>query len=58
MLKIGPQEPIGQERMSFEKVEQVLGNSAPRITEFIDFKERGGIKYRYASMERKLNNLQ
>jgi len=50
VLKIGPQEPIGQERMSFEKVEQVLGNSAPRITEFIDYKERGGIKYRYASM--------
>jgi protein-tyrosine phosphatase/nicotinamidase-related amidase len=50
VMKIGPQEPIGQERMSFEKVEQVLGNSAPRITEFIDYKERGGIKYRYASM--------
>lgn len=50
VLKIGPQESIGQERMSFEKVEQVLGNSAPRITEFIDYKERGGIKYRYASM--------
>jgi len=50
VLKIGPQEPIGLERMSFEKVEQVLGNSAPRITEFIDYKERGGIKYRYASM--------
>jgi len=50
VLKIGPQEPIGQERMSFEKVEQVLGNSAPRITEFIDYKGRGGIKYRYASM--------
>ena len=52
VLKIGPQESIGQERMSFEKVEQVLGNSAPRITEFIDYKERGGIKYRYASMGR------
>ncbi len=50
VLKIGPQESIGQERMSFEKVEQVLGNSAPRITEFIDYKGRGGIKYRYASM--------
>ncbi len=50
VLKIGPQEPIGKERMSFEKVEQVLGNSAPRITDFIDYKGRGGIKYRYASM--------
>ena len=50
VLKIGPQEPIGQERMSFERVEMVLGNSAPRITDFIDYRERGGIKYRYASM--------
>ena len=50
VLKIGQQEEIGQERMSFERVESVLGNSAPRITDFIDYKERGGIKYRYASM--------
>ena len=50
VLKIGPQEEIGQERMCFEKVESVLGNSAPRITDFIDYKKRGGIKYRYASM--------
>jgi protein-tyrosine phosphatase/nicotinamidase-related amidase len=50
VLKIGDQEEIGQERMCFEKVESVLGNSAPRITDFIDFKKRGGIKYRYASM--------
>ncbi len=50
VLKIGPQDPIGQERMSFERVEMVLGNSAPRITDFVDYQERGGIKYRYASM--------
>lgn len=50
VLKIGAQEEIGKERMSFERVESVLGNSAPRITDFIDYKERGGIKYRYASM--------
>jgi protein-tyrosine phosphatase/nicotinamidase-related amidase len=50
VLKIGNQEEIGQERMCFEKVESVLGNSAPRITDFIDYKKRGGIKYRYASM--------
>ena len=50
VLKIGAQEEIGHERMSFERVEMVLGNSAPRITDFIDYKERGGIKYRYASM--------
>jgi protein-tyrosine phosphatase/nicotinamidase-related amidase len=50
VIKIGPQDEIGKERMSFERVEMVLGNSAPRITDFIDYKERGGIKYRYASM--------
>jgi protein-tyrosine phosphatase/nicotinamidase-related amidase len=50
VLKIGKQEEIGRERMSFERVESVLGNSAPRITDFIDYKGRGGIKYRYASM--------
>jgi len=38
-LKIGNQEEIGQERMCFEKVESVLGNSAPRITDFIDYKK-------------------
>jgi len=50
VLKIGEQEEMGQERMSFEKVEQVLGNSAPRITDFVDYNDKGGIKYRYASM--------
>ena len=50
VLKIGPQEPIGQERMAFERVESVLGNSAPRIVDFVDYQERGAIKYRYASM--------
>jgi len=50
ILKIGEQEAIGQERMSFEKVEHVLGNNAPRITDFADSKGRGVLKYRYASM--------
>ncbi|MDB4370207.1 isochorismatase family protein [Akkermansiaceae bacterium] len=50
VLKIGESEEMGQERMAFEKVEQVLGNTAPRITDFIDYKNKGGIKYRYASM--------
>jgi protein-tyrosine phosphatase/nicotinamidase-related amidase len=56
VLKIGQQVEIGQERMSFERVESVLGNSAPRITDFIDYKERGGIKYRYASMGKGKSN--
>ncbi len=50
VLKIGDQEEIGKERKAFEKVEQVLGNNAPRIIDFIDYKDKGGIKYRYASM--------
>lgn len=50
VLKIGNQELIGRERRSFEKIEQVLGNNAPRITEFADSLGRGILKYRYASM--------
>lgn len=50
VVKIGPQEPIGQERTSFERIEAVLGNNAPRITDFADFQDRGALKYRYASM--------
>ena len=50
VVKIGPQEPIGQERTAFEQIERVLGNNAPRITEFADFGGRGALKYRYAAM--------
>jgi protein-tyrosine phosphatase/nicotinamidase-related amidase len=50
VVKIGPQGPIGQERTAFEQIESVLGNNAPRITEFADSGERGGLKYRYAAM--------
>lgn len=50
VLKIGDQESMGQERTSFERIEGVLGNNAPRITDFADFGERGALKYRYASM--------
>lgn len=50
VLKIGQQELIGQERTSFEKIEQILGNNAPRIIEFADYLGRGILKYRYASM--------
>ena len=50
VVKIGDQEEMGKERQSFEKIEQVLGNNAPRVTDFIDYGNRGGIKYRYASM--------
>lgn len=52
VLKIGPRAPIGQERESFERIEAVLGNSAPRIADFADMHDRGAIKYRYAAMGR------
>ncbi|HSH95098.1 MAG TPA: phosphotransferase [Roseimicrobium sp.] len=50
VVKIGQQAAIGRERAAFERVESVLGNNAPRITDFADLGDRGAIKYRYASM--------
>ena len=50
VLKIGEQGEMGKERSSFEKVENVLGNSAPRISDFADLNGRGALKYRYAAM--------
>ncbi len=50
VVKIGPLQDIGRERASFERVEAVLGNNAPRIADFADYAERGALKYRYASM--------
>lgn len=50
VLKIGPRNPMAQERDSFEKIRDVLGNSAPAIVEYVESENRGGIKYRYASM--------
>lgn len=50
VVKIGPRSAIGQERAVFERIEAVLGNSAPRVADFADLGERGAIKYRYAAM--------
>lgn len=50
VIKIGPRDPIAQERMSFERIEEVLGNNAPRVVDFAELGDRGGIKYRYAAM--------
>ncbi|MFT5051795.1 MAG: protein-tyrosine phosphatase/nicotinamidase-related amidase [Chlamydiales bacterium] len=50
VVKIGEQEEMGKERASFERVQDVLGNAAPQITDFADTANRGAIKYRYASM--------
>ena len=52
VVKIGPHGPMGQERTAFERIEAVLGNAAPRIADFADMGDRGGIKYRYAAMGR------
>jgi protein-tyrosine phosphatase/nicotinamidase-related amidase len=50
VVKIGAREPMGQERTAFERIESVLGNAAPSIADFADLEDRGGIKYRYASV--------
>lgn len=50
VVKIGPQAAVGQERAHFERIEAVLGNSAPQITQFADLGDRGALKYRYAAM--------
>ena len=50
VLKIGSRVDMGHERASFERIQDVLGNSAPQISDFADMGERGAIKYRYASM--------
>lgn len=50
VVKIGTRNPISNERDSFEKIRDILGNNAPNIVDYIEFKDRAGIKYRYASM--------
>jgi len=52
VAKIGPPSEIGAERAAFERVEQILGNNAPRVMKYVDFSERAGIKYSYAAMGR------
>ena len=52
VVKIGAAGPIGQERRAFERIESVLGNSAPRIADFADWQGRGALKYRYAAVGR------
>src|SRR5262249_14654341 len=50
VVKAGPVDAIAGERTAFERIEAVLGNSAPRIVDFADHGTRGALKYRYASM--------
>ncbi|PJZ58733.1 dual specificity protein phosphatase family protein [Leptospira barantonii] len=50
VIKIGPRDLIAKERISFERIEEVLGNNAPSIVDFAELETRGAIKYRYAAM--------
>lgn len=50
VVKVGPNGTIAQERVSFERIEAVLGNNAPRIHGYVDLGDRAGIKYSYAAM--------
>jgi hypothetical protein len=40
VIKIGPRDLIAKERTSFERIEEVLGNNAPRIVDFAELGER------------------
>lgn len=50
VLKIGRRADIGKERVAFEQVEGILGNSAPSVRGFVDLGERAAIKYSFAAM--------
>jgi protein-tyrosine phosphatase/nicotinamidase-related amidase len=50
VLKLGSPSLIGKERVSFERLEPVLGNNAPRIKGFADLGSCAGLKYAYAAM--------
>lgn len=50
VVKIGPRDSIAGERTAFERVQEILGNSAPGIVDFAELADRGAIKYRYAGM--------
>ena len=50
VIKIGDRDLIARERISFEKIQEVMGNNAPAIVNFAEIDNRGAIKYRYASM--------
>jgi len=51
VVKIGRRDLIARERMSFEQIQEVMGNNAPSIVDFAEAGDRGGIKYRYAAMK-------
>ncbi|MCE9581364.1 MAG: isochorismatase family protein [Planctomycetes bacterium] len=50
VIKTDTLEKISKERAAVERVENVLGTSAPAMSDFADLATRGAIKYFYASM--------
>ncbi|MGP8161641.1 MAG: phosphotransferase [Candidatus Dormibacteria bacterium] len=50
VVKLGPNRAIAQERVAFERIEEVLGNNAPRVRGFVDLGDRAGLRYSYAAM--------
>jgi protein-tyrosine phosphatase/nicotinamidase-related amidase len=50
VAKLGPRAQIAAERVAFERVENILGNSAPAVRDFVDLGDRAGIEYAFASM--------
>ncbi|MEK7470348.1 MAG: isochorismatase family protein [Planctomycetota bacterium] len=50
VVKTDSLEKIARERAAVERVENVLGSSAPAMSDFADLATRGAIKYFYASM--------
>ena len=50
VVKVGPRDLVAKERVAFEQVEPILGNSAPTVRGFADLGDRAALRYAYASM--------
>ena len=50
VLKLGPRAAIGAERAAFERVEEILGNDAPRLLGVVDHATVGGLRFAFAAM--------
>eukprot|EP01114_Cavostelium_apophysatum_P020086 TRINITY_DN6634_c0_g1_i4.p1 TRINITY_DN6634_c0_g1~~TRINITY_DN6634_c0_g1_i4.p1 ORF type:complete len:814 (-),score=150.15 TRINITY_DN6634_c0_g1_i4:79-2520(-) len=59
VVKLGPLKMIAKEMVNFERVEEVLGNNAPRVKAFVDLHDRAAIRFAYASMsEEKISSFE
>lgn len=50
VLKLGPRDLVAKERAAFERVEEVLGNDAPRLLGAMDHGATGGLRFAFAAM--------